>query len=86
MNGTPIDTDADALDRMDSLYRRMSPIEKLARVRDLTLLAHRLALARLRELHPAESEGELLLRLARRRLGDEIVARAYGSPERSDGA
>lgn len=85
MTPSPTDTDAETLERMTALYRKMSPVEKMARVRDLTLAVNRLALARLREAHPREGEGELLLRLARRRLGDEIVARAYGQdPDRHD--
>lgn len=85
MTPSPTDTDAETLERMTALYRQMSPVEKMARVRDLTLAVNHLALARLRETHPRESEGELLLRLARRRLGDEIVARAYGlDPDRDD--
>lgn len=62
---------------MDDLYRAMTPGQKLQRVRDLTILANRLALEGLRRRHPTESEQQLLLRLARIRLGDEIVARAY---------
>lgn len=85
MTPSPTDTDAETLERMTALYRKMSPVEKMARVRDLTLAVNRLALARLRETHVLESEGELLLRLARRRLGDEIIARAYGrEPSRDD--
>lgn len=85
MTPSPTDTDAETLERMTALYRQMSPVEKMARVRDLTLAVNSFALARLRETHPRKSEGELLLRLARRRLGDEIVARAYGrEPTRDD--
>jgi hypothetical protein len=71
------DTDPDVLERMSALYASMTPAEKLARVRDLTLAVNALALAGLRARHPDESEGQLLLRLARRRLGEDIVARAY---------
>lgn len=78
MTRPPADTDAATLERMTAIYREMSPVQKMARVRDLTLTVNRLALVRLRETHPRESEGELLLRLARRRLGDELVDRAYG--------
>lgn len=79
------DTDAETAKRMTALYRKMSPVEKMARVRDLTDAVNGLALARLRELHPLETEGELLLRLARRRLGDELVDRVYGQePDRDD--
>jgi len=71
------DTDPDVLERMSVLYARMTPAEKLARVRDLTLSVNALALAGLRARHPHEDEGQLLLRLARRRLGEDLAAQAY---------
>jgi hypothetical protein len=75
----PIDTAPHAMEVLVDLYRRMTPAEKLRRVRDLTLAANQLALAGLRSRHPDESEPELLLRLARIRLGDAVVAQAYGT-------
>lgn len=80
---TPSDTPPDVLGVMSSLYRRMSPSEKLRRVRDLTLAANELALEGLRKRHPREAESELLLRLARIRLGDELVDEAYGEAGRT---
>jgi hypothetical protein len=71
------DTDPDILQRMSALYARMTPAQKLARVRDLTLAVNALALAGLRARHPHEQEGQLLLRLARRRLGEDLTAKAY---------
>ena len=62
---------------MSSLYARMSPAEKLRQLQQLTLAASQLALAGLRHRHPGETEPELLLRLARIRLGDEIVEIVY---------
>lgn len=73
------DTAPDASEVLVDLYRRMTPAAKLRRVRDLTLAANQLALAGLRERHPGESEPELLLRLARLRLGDALVEKAYGA-------
>lgn len=72
------DTDAATLRVMDEIYARMTPAEKLARVRDLTLTANLFALAGLRERHPGASEVQLLVELARIRLGDELVVAAYG--------
>ena len=71
------DTDAATLGRMDELYRHMTAAEKLDRVRDLTLMANRLAQAGLRARHPDEPEATLMLRLARIRLGAELFDRAY---------
>jgi len=86
MPAIPSDTQPDALRVMSRLYARMTPEEKLRRVRDLTLTANGLALAGLRVRHPEESEAELLLRLARIRLGDDLVAVAYTSPADRGGA
>lgn len=72
------DTPPDVLGVMSSLYRRMSPSDKLRRVRDLTLAANELALEGLRRRHPDEPQSELLLRLARIRLGDDLVTEVYG--------
>lgn len=80
------DTDAATLAVMTELYARMTPAEKLERVRDLTLTSARLALAGLRARHPQEDEGELLLRLASLRLGDELVSRVYSRSCERDGA
>jgi hypothetical protein len=71
------DTDAATLGRMDELYRRMTPAEKLHRVRALTLMVDRLALTGLRSRHPDEPEGRLMMRLARIRLGADLFERAY---------
>jgi hypothetical protein len=71
------DTSPDALRVMTALYARMTPEEKFRRVRDLTMAANQFALAGLRRRHPGETESELLLRLARIRLGADLVARAY---------
>jgi len=78
------DTHPDALDVLSSLYRRMTPEEKLRRVRDLTLTANELALQGIRTRHPEENTSELLLRLARIRLGAPLVAEAYERPDSSE--
>jgi hypothetical protein len=65
--------------RFDML-RRLSPAEKARRVTELTQAASLWALAGLRERFPDAVEPELLLRLAALRLGDDVVARAYGWP------
>jgi len=71
------DTAPEAQKRMTEIYRRMTPTERLQRVRDLTLTAHALALAGLRQRHPEESEHELHLRLARQRLGPELFDKIH---------
>jgi hypothetical protein len=74
----PSDTHAEAACVLEEAYRNMPPAEKLRRVRDLTIAANSFALAGLRVRHPGESESDLLLRLARLRLGDVLVTEAYG--------
>jgi len=72
------DTDANARQVQSRLYAAMSPAEKLRRMSDLTAAANHLALVGLRARHPGEPDGQLLLRLARLRIGDDLVRRAYG--------
>jgi len=79
-HGSPLDdTNPAARAILTAVYARMSPAEKLECMRAVTLAANRLALAGLRERYPDADEGTLLLRLAQRRLGDELTRRAYGS-------
>ena len=73
------DTSADVRAKLHELYGSMDPGQKLALMSELTMAVHRLALAGLEARHPEESRRELLLRLARMRLGDELVERAYGA-------
>jgi hypothetical protein len=75
------DTSAAARMMMRQLYASMTPGEKLARMRELTMAVNELALAGLAARYPEESRRELLLRLARMRLGDDLIDRAY-SPRR----
>jgi hypothetical protein len=77
--GQADDTSADARAVLHELYASMTPGDKLGRMRELTLAANRLALAGLTTRHPGESRRELLLRLARLRLGDDLVDRVYGA-------
>ena len=71
---------------MRGLYQRMTPAEKLERVRQLTLTSARLALAGLRERHPDETDRALLLRLAHIRLGRALAERAYGESPPAHGS
>jgi hypothetical protein len=59
-------------------YRRMSPAEKIARVQALNRLTVELALADIRRRHPDADESEVLLRLACRRHGPDLIRRAFG--------
>jgi CHASE2 domain-containing sensor protein len=72
------DTSPDARAVQRRLYAAMTPAEKLKKMSELTLAANQLSLAGLALRYPNESRAQLLLRLARLRLGDEIVDRVYG--------
>jgi hypothetical protein len=67
---------------MTALYAGMTPAQKLRRVSELTSIVNRLALAGLRSRHPDDSNEQLRLRLARIRLGDDVVDAVYGSTTR----
>jgi hypothetical protein len=73
------DTSDDARRILREMYASMTPAEKLRRMSEVTLAANQLALAGLAARHPKESRQQLLLRLARLRLGDDLVDRAYGA-------
>ena len=72
------DTSLAAQAAVERRYAEMSFAEKAERVRAVTLAANQMALAGLRLRHPSASQGELLLALARLRLGDDLVDRVYG--------
>lgn len=59
-------------------YRRMSPAEKLERVRSLTRAVQQLALLDIRRRHPDADEREQALRLASRWIEPELMLRAFG--------
>jgi len=79
------DTDPAIIKRFDARYARMSPTDKLRRVRQLTLAVARLALAGWRMREPRSEEAEHLRELARQRLGSETFARVYGDAPEPDG-
>ena len=81
----PADTTPEAWAKQFELYRGMTHAQKAWLVREVTLAANAFALAGLRQRHPNAGEGELLLRLAVLRLGEELVARAYGWRPPRDG-
>lgn len=60
----------------------MTPTEKLRLVAEITRATEELALAGIRQRHPAASERECLLRLALLKLGPELFRAAY--PEAAD--
>jgi hypothetical protein len=59
-------------------YRKMSPAQKLERVRALTRAVQELALSDIRRRHPDAGEREQALRLASRSIEPELMLRAFG--------
>ncbi|WP_437635689.1 hypothetical protein [Sorangium sp. So ce854] len=59
-------------------YRRMSPAQKLERVRALTRAVQELALLDVRRRHPDADEREQALRVASRWIEPELMVRAFG--------
>jgi hypothetical protein len=74
----PNDTDPGVHAMLIEGYRRMSPSQKLERVRALTHAVQELALLDIRRRHPEADEREQALRLASRRIEPELMVRAFG--------
>ena len=66
-------------------YRKMSPTEKIDRVRSLTLAIQELALADIRRRHPEADAREQALRVASRWIEPTLMARAFGWDVRTAG-
>jgi hypothetical protein len=66
-------------------YRRMSPSQKLERVRALTRAVQELALLDVRRRHPNADAREQALRVASRWIEPDLMARAFGWDTREVG-
>lgn len=75
---SPDDTDPAVEAILIEGYRRMSPSQKLDRVRALTRAVQELALADIRRRHPNADEREQALRLASRWIKRDLMIRAFG--------
>jgi hypothetical protein len=71
------DTSAEAEALQVKAWRAMTPTQIARLVDDLSSAARALALAGLRERHPAATELELVARLAEITLGPELAGRVY---------
>jgi hypothetical protein len=83
--GSPEDTDPVVEAILIEGYRRMSPSQKLDRVRSLTHAVQELALADIRRRHPDADEREQSLRLASRWIERDLMVRAFGWDVRERG-
>ena len=66
-------------------YRRMSPSQKLERVRAMTRAVQELALLDVRRRHPNADAHEQSLRVASRWLDPDLMVRAFGWDPRTMG-
>ena len=83
MKPQSLDTDPDVEERQIEVWRRMTPAEKLRIVSELVRGSEELALAGLKQRHPAATGRELELRLAALRLGRDTMLRWFDwDPER----
>ena len=73
-----LDTPAEVERLLIEGYRRMSPRDKLERVRQLNHGVQQMALARIRQKYPGASEREHQLRLASLWLTRELMVEAFG--------
>ena len=71
------DTTAEIERRQIEAWRRLSPLERLRLVSDITRAVTNLSLAGIRRRYPAASDRECFLRLAAIRLGVETTRRLY---------
>jgi hypothetical protein len=81
----PNDTDPRIEAMLIEGYRRMSPSQKLERVRALTRAVQELALMDIRRRHPEADEREQMLRLASRWIEPALMVRAFGWDARKVG-
>jgi len=71
------DTSPDAERLQVEIWRRMSPVEKVRVLTDITFAVQELTLAGIRLRHPDASDRECALRLTVLKLGRSLAARAY---------
>ena len=81
----PNDTHPDIEAALVAGYRKMSPAQKMERVRALTQAVQELALTDIRRRHPDAGPRELALRLASRWIEPELMLRAFGWDVRKEG-
>ena len=72
------DTSPEVAARMQQLYRRMSPAQKMRHIAELCEATRRMTLAGLRLRYPEADERELGRRLMERIYGEAFVTSVYG--------
>ena len=82
----PADTSPEAWEVLTRLQRQMPPEEKLRLAFEWSEIVRQFAEAGLREQYPQASEREILLRYARRTLGEDLFRKVYGDQLGDDAA
>jgi hypothetical protein len=77
----PADTSPEAWSIMEEGLRRMSGEERVRRALALTVFAHQVALAGIRERYPDETPRQHKLRLAATYIDEATMRRAFGWPD-----
>jgi hypothetical protein len=72
------DTHPDALRVWLDIQRRLTPEQKFRQVVEMYEAITAAQTAEMRRLYPAATEREVFLRVAARRLGPELMRKAYG--------
>lgn len=72
------DTDPKALELYIDLHRKMTVDERLQRMFELCRMQQALQEASVRSMYPDADEREVFLRVAGRRLGRDLMIKAYG--------
>lgn len=80
MSYRPADTSPEAWAIYEEGIRRMTPLERVRRATELTVLGHRLALAQIRVQFPDETEWTHQLRLASRYIDAATMKKAFDWP------
>lgn len=79
------DTSPEAERAQVELWRRMSPLEKLRAVTEISQAVQQLSLAGIRLRHPEASDRECMLRLAVLKLGRQLACHVYPAAARLSG-
>jgi hypothetical protein len=79
------DTSLEAEREQVELWRRMSPLEKVRAVTEISRAVQQLSLAGIRLRHPEASDQECMLRLAVLKLGRQLACHVYPEATRLSG-
>ncbi len=79
------DTSIEAEREQVEIWRRMSPVEKIHAVTEISRAVQQLSLAGIRLRHPEASDHECMLRLAVLKLGRQLACHVYPEAARLSG-